>query len=564
VWAAVAAGWLLLRERGGASDVERKSIAVLPFENLSPDPDDAYFTDGIHEEIITQLHKIAAFDVISRTSVLAYRDTDQNLRQIGSELGVTTVLEGSVRRAGERVRISAQLIDAETDRPLWADVYETGLTDIFTIQADIAQQIAEALRVELSPDEESRLTALPTQNADAYDHYLLGRSLGLEVSIAPFPDVPLRAEEAYKRATQLDPDFALAWAALSRIQNILFFRYRQHDRRGESKASLDRAVAIAPDVFETHVAQAHYYKNLERDYDRAAKHYDIARTLRPGSAESHAAGSSLLIFQGQWQEAADRRERALQLDPLNEDRAVSLGLMYRRMRRYAEAERHLRRAIALAPDRESSYNALFNTYLRMGDTAQAWQFADAAPMTILSETPSGWRVVQHLYRRDFSRAIDQYLGHRRDFSRYFSVAFWARRAGQTELQQTYADSLRAWAEAQLESEFEIENNETGIAWASWQAGLGYALLGEVEEARSRAAQALDLLPISEDALNGVWVNNWAALIHQLTGDHDTAIDLLEISLSLPAGASVETLRIHPRFDDLRDHPRFQALLEKLE
>jgi TolB-like protein len=560
LWGVVATGWLMFAETdspvAAAADAKSPealpSIAVLPFENLSPDSNLAFFAKGVHIDLLEVLTKIGGWRVIPRTSVEAYRDTRPDVRQIGQDLGVSSILIASVRRDRDQIKISVQLLDAEGPAQMWAESYERTLDDLFIVQADIARRVANALQAELTTDEQQQLDTPPTTNPLAFDQYLLGMTLAQSQWTDRQPIV-----EAFERAVQLDPDFALAWATLS--------GWRRHPE--EKREALDRAVALDPYAFEVLIAQAESYE-AGLDFDRASELFEQARRVRPGSAEGWAAGSRLLQKQGRWEESVERLERAADLDPMNPVRRRVLLYAYRRLRRFQEAEQYVNRAITLDPASQDYQWQKLQIILATGDTARARRYRDEIAETF---NPRGLAIVNvHLswYYRDYPSLLDAARHARSDASPFSYGWYFPALAyslmGQADKKLVLADSMRSWGESQLQRLSDLPKNAEGIADAHLEAAAGYALLGEGEEARHHAEQALDLVPISVDALEGPEFAWHVANIYLLLGDAEACIDMLEAVLAVPSTRTAAQLRLDPRYDGIRDNPRFQALLDKYE
>ena len=569
VWGVVATGWLVFGERAAGSEEERKSIAVLPFQNLSPDPDDAYFTDGIHEEIISQLGKIASLKVISRTSVMEYRDRAENLRTIADELGVTHVLEGSVRRAGDRVRITTQLIAAEEDEHLWAENYERELSDIFAIQADIAHRIAAALEARLSSEEETSIAAQPTENLEAYDYYLRG----IEYVNRPGarPENYRNAQRMYEQAVELDPRFALAYGRLSNLHAYAheFALDRSEERLRQAREAADRALQIDSDLPEGHLALGYYYYAV-RDYDLALEEVAIAERGLPGDARLLWVRGLIRQRQGKWDEALASLEQALALSPREPYLLFWLGTTYFSLRRYEEAETYFDRTLALPPDfvEAALVKALVPLWGR-GDTGPLRMLVDGIPPGF---DPSGLVTLVHWLveysDRDYAAALDVLSSSEFEYfewggfgavaaPRTLLMGLCYAAMGETRLAQAAADSALRVLGARLRERPDDAQLYRALSWA-------HALLGNKEEAIREAQRAVELLPISRDAVDGPgYVRNLGNMYARF-GEVDAAIEQYERYLSGPAPESIKYIRLDPGIDPVRDHPRFQALLEKYE
>src|SRR2546430_5394385 len=320
------AGFFLL-PRASARKID-KSIAVLPFQNLSDEKENAYFADGIQDDILTNLSKIAELKVISRMSVMSYRgDAVRNAREIGKALGVATLLEGSVRRVGNRVRVNVQLIDANNDEHIWAEDYDRDLTDVFAIQTDLAQKIATSLQAKLSPNEKARLDRRPTQNPDAYLLFVQAHDYGSQREM--FHDTSLKAEPLFEQAIKLDPSFALAFAGLSMVESWL---YHTSDptpaRREKARLNADEALRLQPDLPEGHLALGFSYYYSDRDYERALAEFDIARRGLPNESQAYLAIGAIQRRQGKWAESTANLEKAAALDPKNASIVTNLVSNY--------------------------------------------------------------------------------------------------------------------------------------------------------------------------------------------------------------------------------------------
>src|SRR5947207_1331713 len=336
----------------GSAAIPYKSIAILPFENLSADPENAFFADGVQDEILNDLAKIADLKVISRTSVMQYKSgTKRNLRQIANELGVAHVVEGSVQRAANRVRVTAQLIDARTDTHLWGERYDRPLDDVFAIQSDIAKAIAGQLQAKLSPSQSTALTAAPTRDPEAYDLFLRGEYQERQAESAENGELFDRAETFYRQALARDPRFALAYARLaySRLQRHWFFNRLTSAQLEEVKSSIERALAIAPDSPDAHLALGVFHYWGRRDYDSALKALDRAIELQPSNSDSRTFRAVAYRRRGEWRQSLVESQRALELSPRESYTSTDIGDTYLSLRRWSEAERALTRALALDP-----------------------------------------------------------------------------------------------------------------------------------------------------------------------------------------------------------------------
>ncbi|HET7321721.1 MAG TPA: tetratricopeptide repeat protein [Longimicrobiaceae bacterium] len=540
----------------------RKALAVLPFVNLSSEAENAYFASAIHDELLTQLGKLGDLKVISRTSVQQYANTTKPIRQIAAELGVGTVLEGSVQRAGNRVRVAAQLIDAATDEHLWAEKYDRNLTDVFAIQSDIARQIASALEAKLTAGERATLEWRPTENTGAYTLYLQAR----EYHNRPDPtQESLRtAVGLYERAIALDPGFALAHAWLSYAHGeVRWWKYDLSDaRREKERKEAERALQLQPDLPEAHFAMGTYYYWGLRNYDRALREMDIAHRGAPNDADVLHFIGAIHRRQGDLDEGAREMEQSLALDPRNTLFASDLADMYYLLRRYPEAERTLNQALELAPD---SYDAaslkgsVYVTWKGTVDTLRA--AADRFPVSqSATQSPAFDRFLAAWLSRDYPRALRAAEAAPEVIAlpaRYYPSALligWARqRQGDVAGARTAFERAHRTLEAALREH--PEDERIHIA-------LGYALagLGRRGEAEGEIRRADEILPLSLDEYIGLFNAQEYAAIRAQAGDADGAIAGLEQLLRGPSYLSANNLRLDPIWDPIRRDPRFQRLM----
>jgi len=385
------------------SSPPERSIAVLPFENLSADPNDAYFVDGIHSDLLTQLFKIRSLKVISHTSVSGYQDSEKNLRQIGEELGVAAILEGSVQRSGEMVRINVQLIDAESDEHLWAERYDRELTaqNLFAIQSEMVAAVAGALQVILSPEELARVDNVPTVNMRAYNLYLIGN---LYLRDNRYQSNYADAAQSFQSAVDEDPDFALAWAALSRAHSgFYFFVDHTEARRELAREAVERAFELQPDLAEAHFAMGYYYFYGFRDDGNALQEWALAEQGMPGDARLHLARGYLYRRMGEWEQSLVSLDRAIELDPRNIEQLDVQAISYAVLHDYARAESFLDRVIEIAPDHPMGYRDKAKISLwRDGDVSSMNAILESAPIEV--PVPDlEW--ITALYERSFEAAL---------------------------------------------------------------------------------------------------------------------------------------------------------------
>lgn len=565
VWGVVAAGWLLFHGRSEGTGEPRASIAVLPFENLSPEPDDSHFADGIHDEIISQLGKISALKVISRTSVMEYKSETRNLREIAQELGVANILEGTVRRADDRVRITVQLIDARKDEHLWAENYERELRDIFAIQSDIAHRIASALHAALTPEEVERIEAKPTDDLEAYNSFLQGWTYAEDWSSEESIRLGL---QLFERAVTLDPEFALAHASVAYGHLALYgLGFDRGEARVEAaRQAVERALTIQPDLAFGHVARGYYYMWIEPDRERALQELLAAAAVSPNDSDVLLAIGELQVQAGLSQEGLAVYERAVELDPRNAEAVWSLAYAYTWLRRYGEAEPLYDRALQLAPHRNAFYwFKANNEILWHGDLQVARATMERMPDRKDSWWPWYWWELMRLERR-FEDALALLAAESWDVLAG-PLEFAPKTLLEGQLLHALGDTERAWlrfeeARSILEEEAEIRPDD-GRVHSS--LGIAYAGLGRNEDAIRAGRLGTDLAPIKSRAFDyGPMRAEYLATVYAMVGRLEEAVGQLELLLSRPSFMSVAQLRIDHRFDPLRDQPDFQALLESYE
>ncbi len=559
------------------SAIPEKSIAVLPLENLSDDKDNAFFADGIQDDVLSSLAKIKELKVISRSSVMSYRDTAQrNLREIGQQLGVANLLEGSVRRVGNRVLVNVALIDTRNERQIWAERYDRTLADALSLQGELATEIATALRATLSPEEKARLEAQPTENADAYMLYLRGR----EYENRPTYIVQnyQTAEHLYTRALALDPTFALAHARLSITLAYIYLNFQpKAEIKARARAEAEEALRLRPDGGEGHLARALCLYWTERDYEGGLRELQACGRLLPNNPEVDFYTAAIYRRQGRWNDALAKFDHAIALDPRNAPFVRELLNTYAMLRDWTAAGRMGERAVQLAPDIptlrvENSYVAL-------------WSKGDLGPLrATLAEIPRGvdpdgkvtlarWDAA--LLARDFAAAEREVETAGADT---VLMPF-----GATPLPKSYllgcialarGDSTRAqplFEAARIDMEAEVSNFPLD-AFRHAQLGLLYGYLGRKEDALREGRRGVELLPESLDAYFGPNVSAYLALIYARSGEPDQALELIE-RLLVTAGPSTrvfepsitfQELRLRWQWDPLRGNPRFQKLLQGLE
>jgi len=555
----------------GQGKAAKKSIAVLPFENFSSDRENTFFADGVQDDILTALAKVADLKVISRTSVMSYgAGTQRNLREIAQALGVSHVVEGSVRRSDGKVRVSAQLIDARNDAHLWADTYDRDLSDVFATESDIAKAIVEQLRAKLSPKEKAAIEEQPTRDITAHDLYVRAKLLNESSSFnARRLEKLVEAAGLLDQAVARDPDFLLAHCLLANTHGLIYFYGLDHtpSRVALAEAAVNAAARLRPDAGETHLARADVLYRCYLDYDRARPELALAGRALPNNGQVLALTSFIDRRQSRWQEAVQGLERALELDPRNWYYLQQVSLSYHFLRRYADETAALDRVIAILPDDPISKVA--RAWVEMEWKADTRPLADAIEPILKQNPAAATTFTQYyaflaLYQRDVKmtenviRAMPaQGLGADQV---PLPVAFWkglvARMKGDSAAAQFAFLAGRAEMERIVR---EQPNYASGLCTlAVLDAGLG-----RKQEAISEARRACELLPITKDSINGVHMMEFLAVVYAWTGEKDQAIEQLRATLHYPTVISYGQLKLHPQWDPLRGDPRFEQIAASL-
>ena len=542
-----------------------KSIAVLPLENLSDEKENAYLADGIQAELLLNLAKIKDLKVISRTSVMKYKSgIKRNLKEIAQQLGVSNVVEGSVRRSGNRVRVSVQLIDAQTDHQLWVQNYDRTLADSFALQGELATKIAAGVGATLSPQEKARVEAKPTNNPAAYEAYLRGRAFAAGDQLDRTNSEG--AIRSYEEAVKLDPAFALAWAYLSIARSLSYWLGYETsaERLSAAKDAVDHAVALDPNLPETHLALGYYRYYGERDFAGALTEFHQAEQGLPNNA--HVARAIALIHRrlGHWDEAVAGLKRAVELDPRNVAASSLLAFTYRAQRRFPEAFATADRILALEPNNSTALWIKASVYWSIGD------LESVEPMLLNPGTYPFTRGLQALFQRRYAAATDIFskglaITPDEDKARVlFGLGLSQQRAGDAAgARATYqraATDIRRELEKVARDSFQ-EANLHGYL------GLAYAGLGEAASAISEGKKAVAMHPTAKDALEGPEEEQKLAWIYALVGDADHAIPILKRLLQISYGGtpiSPALLRLDPVWDQIRTDPRFQDLAAEKE
>ena len=554
---------------GAAETILEKSIAVLPFANMSEAKENAFFADGIQDDILTSLAKIDGLRVISRTSVMGYRsDAARNLRDIGKALGVANVLEGSVRREGNRVVVNVQLIDALHDRHLWANRYDRTIADSLGLQGELATEIAKALSATLSPDEKARVETKPTENPEAYVFYLRANQIERN------PDTLLEdyktAEQLYMQAVALDPNFALAHARLASTCGGIFHFYEPLDSwKTKARSEAELALRLQPNLAEAHLALGQCAYWIDEDYERALQEFDRAAQLSPNNVDVRVFIASIKRRQGHWQESLDTFETAQKIDPQNPNIARNVLFTNTAMRRWPEASRVAERFRAMAP-------ASVVAKTQSGYVDFWWKGSTALLKSLVSEIPTDPDGEITSVKWDVAMIGRDYREAKRVLDASPLTEFSYTNAGATPKSFLEACILLAQGDsANAQKLFEaarptFENAvKEAPASADRHANLGwlYAFMGRKEDAIREGRRAVELKPESKDAVDGAIMNSYLALIYVRVGEKELAFPLIERLLKTPGAVdsvdysiTVNDLKYRWEWDPIRKDPRFDQIL----
>jgi serine/threonine protein kinase len=554
-----------------------KSIAVLPFESLSENKSDSYFADGVQDEILANVARVSELKVISRTSVMQYRpEAKRDLRQISNALGVANVLEGTVRRAGNRVRITIELVDTRTDHTVWSEIYDRDLTDIFAIQSEVAETIAHKLTATLSPEEKKRIEAKPTDNLEAYDLYLRAKELisRAGVAVASESDKPLRdAISLLEQAVRLDPKFTLAYCASAQTHGLLYFRYPSPERRAMGGAAIANALRLQPDLPEVRLAYAFYlyFCYDYPDYERIREQLAIAKRGLTNSAEVFRLEAWMDRRQGKWEKAIQELNEAIARDPGNllsiHDLADTLGFL----RQWSALEKATDRLIELLPDRPilKLEKSTLISIMERGDDGPLRSAIAALPASMVDDpgvltfrlcvalTDRDWRQVKEIIEK-FKGGEDtgQFAYGRRPVPTGCYSILIARLQGES------AGANPNFAEVRTQLNEKVEKSPENAMLFS-QLAVVDALLDNKEAAVSEAKRAAEMLPISKDAMDGPAILMNLVLVYVWTNEFDRAFEILIPLTKMPAGFCYGQFKLDPYWDPIRKDPRFEKLLTEL-
>ncbi len=587
VVALIAGGFFFLRHRASqqatnaaasspVGSVPEKSLAVLPFENLSEEKANAFFTEGVQDEILTNLSRIADLKVISRTSVMQYKTgTPRNLREIGQQLGVAHVVEGSVQRAANKVRVNAQLVDARNDAHLWAQTYDRDLADVFAIQSEIAKAIADQLQAKLSPTEKKAIEQPPTTDLAAFDLYSRAKSLLLTATFSVTSDLDVRkAIELMDEAVKRDPSFFDAYCQVAYAHETLYaVQGFDHTpaRLALAEAALQAATRLRPDAGETHLARAQYLYYGRRDYAGALAELERARRVLPNDPRIFELTGYILRRRGQQEEGLHNLQRAVELDPRNFFTLQQIAISYQGLGRYADAIATLDRALSIVPDNVETRaaRALYELFWK-ADTRPLHQTIDS----VLAQGPSAIAPAADVWfmcalAEHDSAAAERALVALGDNASWGEGAiFLSHGFGEGLLARMTKDEARAHAafEAARTQQEKIVQAQPDYGPALCILAMIDAALGRKEQALEEGRRAIALMPLEKDVTNGSNVIQYFAITAAWAGEKELALQQLETGLRAPAASqmlSYGALKLLPFWDSLRGDPRFEKIVASL-
>jgi TolB-like protein/Tfp pilus assembly protein PilF len=561
--------------RTEVATIPQKSIAVLPFENLSDDKGAAYFADGIQDEILTKLASIADLKVISRTSTAKYKSKPEDLKTVSQQLGVANVLEGSVQKASDKVRVNVQLIDARADSHLWAKSYDRDIKEVFTVETEVAQEIADSLQAKLSPAEANTLAAAPTKDTVAYDLFLRAEHEELLAENSLRPESYEQAGAWYQQAIARDPNFALAMARLvrNRMDRHWFFEQMTDAELAQVRSLAEHALALAPNLAEAHVALGTFFYHGYRQYEQALAEFERALQLQPNANTALEYSGYVHRRQGQWARCLDEHKRALEQDPRNALLAGNVAATYVTLRMWREAERAARHTLELDPHSGEGMRALLDSIARgNGDVTETQRVLATFPFEnkiLLTadfgdiSNVIGARAYALVLARDFKAALSVWesagstaIDQRRQPSAKVAIRALA---GDLIGAQAEAEKARQLLEKRLRDRPNEISSMTQLSWI-------YVALKRNDDAINLARKAADLLPPEKDALVGNIILTGLAEIKARAGATTDAVAILRRLLSVPAGqaVSIARLKIDPVWDPIRNDSQFQQLLTMKE
>jgi len=551
--------------------IPEKSIAVLPFANFSDEKANAFFADGIQDDILTSLAEIKELRVISRSSVIQFRDgTARNLREIAKTLGVANILEGSVRREGDRVVVNVQLIDARNDRHIWANRYDRTLVDSLGLQGELAGEIADALRANLSADEKARVAIKPTQNPNAYVFYLRANQISRN------PDTLLQdyktAEQLFMQAITLDPDFALAHARLASVRAEVFHFYEPTDAwKTKARTEAETALRLQPNLAEAHLALGQCIYWMDHDYERALEQFEIASRLSPSNGDARRLVAAIKRRQGKWEEALQAYEQVAKVDPQNPNTVREVLFTNTAMRRWPEAARWGERMRAMAPaSLVAKIQSGYVDFWWKGDTQLLKSLVDQVPTGVDPDgaiTATRWEVA--MLGRDYfaaKKVLETFSANELSYTNagttpkiFFEGCIYLAQGVNVKAQEALELARPALEAAVQEAPASAERHAI--------LGCLYAFMGRKDDAMREGRLTVELKPESTDAVDGTLMSGYLALIYARVGENDLAISLIDRLLKIPGpvdsanySITVNDLKYRWEWDPLRTDPRFQAIV----
>ncbi|HEV8419521.1 MAG TPA: tetratricopeptide repeat protein [Candidatus Udaeobacter sp.] len=545
-----------------------KSVAVLPFQNLSDDPANAYFADGIQEEVLTRLTKIGDLKVISRTSTQGYQSDPNNLAEIAKQLGVANILEGSVQKAGDQVRVNVHLVNVQTGSQLWAETYDRKLSDIFSVETEIAKGIAESLQAKLTGREEQALAATPTNNPQAYDAYL--RGLAFEARGNYASDALFKAIEFYDLAVRLDANFALAWARLSGVHALLYSNRRDTTaaRRDAAKEALENAQKLQPTTPETLLFTGYYQYWVLQDYGLAKATFGRVSKMLPGNSEVLYALGAIARSEGHWEESIGYWERGLALNPRNTALLTEVAFTYAALRQFPTAEKLYDRALDILPNELSLTALKASIYQAEGNLQDAAKLLVQVNEQTNSDVAVRIKLTQWRLERN-TEALRQIQTRETRLQFTSGIEKGSKQVGLALAQRIAGETAQAKADAEqarntLES---LKKDQPDNAFVAAALAVAYAILDQKELALNEAQRATTLLPSNKDHLSGPAFEENLALVEMIVGENSRAIATLTRLLRTPYGGWLYSptpitsalLRLDPIWDSLRSDSMFQKL-----
>ena len=544
------------------------TLAVLPLESVSQDPEDVQFTDGIHEELINRLAGIGELAVIARSSVLNYPPENRDLQTIAEELGVSSLMEGTVRRAGDRLRVSVQLINVDNLTTLWSNSYDEHFYDVFEIQSRIAREVAGELQATLSPVERQRLEERPTESPQAYNFYMQAREY---LSRSKYQaNYLITAEQLLRRALEEDPQFPHAWAMLGvAYSDLYWFHGHTPERLDQMREAAERAQLLAPDLPETKLALGLYNYWLNPDPEQTLAYFESALQEFPNHPELHLFTAQTHRRLGNWDQVETHFKKAVELDPRNTNHYGELSYYYYLIRDYDKALEYSDRLIELLPDAPPLLRGMQALYVLRRDATfdgyENWR-KEIHPLDPVEIAPFWWGYQYYWNKRNWEKALRSVKSIQGEIVMETETAYWLRdyfkakiydRLGEPATALEYYEQLRLHLESLTQEHPDDPRYRVEL-------GKVYARMGKTEEAIREGVLATELMPFDNNAFEGAWFEWQLAYIYTWSGYADEAIDLLEHQLSIPSIVSRNSLRNDPDWDPLRDHPRFRELIAETD